>query len=138
MEGVHCAPPIDAAVDPDYNLLNAAFLTVVVGILASHLVDLLHLAPPCSSFSIARMLCAATRVRSKEFPDGLRDLQPHQALQVKFGNALAEVAAILLKVQHKAGNLVQLEQPAGSLMEGFSLKEALSTIWSSRISARLL
>ena len=31
--GVKCAPPIDAAIDPDYNLLNSAFLTVAVGVL---------------------------------------------------------------------------------------------------------
>ena len=128
-EGAHCAPPIDAAVDPDYNVLNAAFLTVIIGILRSHLIDLLHIAPPCSSFSIIRSMSIASRIRSKEFPDGLPDLQPRQALQVKLGNALAEVAAVMMKAQHDAGNLVQLEQPAGSLMEHFSaMKDAIKKV----------
>ena len=125
-EGAHCAPPIDAATDPEYNVLNAAFMMVVVGLLSSHLIDLLHLAPPCSTFPIARSLNLLTRLRSKEFPDGLPNLQPKQMEQVRIGNALAEAAAVMMKVQHKAGNLVQLEQPAGSLMEFSSaIKAAL-------------
>ena len=49
-EGIECAPPIDAADNPEYNMLNAMFLALVVGLLGAHLVDLLHLAPPCFSF----------------------------------------------------------------------------------------
>ena len=55
-------------------------------------------------------------------------MAPRPALQAELGNSLAEVAAILIKAQHKAGNLFQLEQPAGSLMVEFApAKEALIT-----------
>ena len=128
-EGAHCAPPVDAATDPDYNVLNAAFMTVVIGVLLSHLIDLLLLAPPCETFAIARSTNPLTRVRSKEFPNGLPGLQPKLAEQVRLGNALAEAAAVMFKAQHKAGNLVQLEQPAGSLMEHSSaMKAALEEV----------
>ena len=51
--GVTCAAPLDAVTNPDFNLLDAGFLTVVLGILGAHLVDLAHVAPPCASFSVA-------------------------------------------------------------------------------------
>ena len=60
--GISTAPPLDAAAVADYDLLNATFLAVVVGILGSHGVDLVHLAPPCSSFSIAINGSVATTV----------------------------------------------------------------------------
>ena len=44
--GVSTALPLDAAAVPDFNLLNVTFLAVVVGIIGSHGVDLVHLAPP--------------------------------------------------------------------------------------------
>ena len=49
-------------------------------------------------------------------PQGIEGLNPKQAEQVRTGNALAEVAAVLIKASHAAGNLFQLEQPARSLM----------------------
>ena len=32
-------PPVDVATDPDFNVPNAAFMTVVIGVLSSHLID---------------------------------------------------------------------------------------------------
>ena len=59
---------------------------------------------------------------------GLDGLSKTQAERVRVGNALAEVAATLMKVQHAAGNLVQLEQPARSLMILYEpIKKALAS-----------
>ena len=109
-------PPLDAIYNSDFDLLNYMFVAVVVGLLAAHLVDLLHLAPPCATFSRALNGSEATRVRSFEKPMGLDGLSPAQAERVRIGNALAEVAAVLIQTQHEAGNLYDLEQPAESLM----------------------
>ena len=98
------------------NARTAVAILMVVGLLAAHLIDLLHLAPPCATFSIALNGSAATRVRSLEKPMGLEGLSTKQADKVRVGNALAEVAAVLMQAQHDAGNLYQLEQPALSLM----------------------
>ena len=124
--GVSVAPPIDAAENADYDLLNASFLAVVLGVLASGIVDFVHLAPPCSTFSIALNGCSATRVRSWEEPSGIKGLNKRQQYKVSVGNALAEAAATIMAVQHKAGNLFQLEQPAESIMMAYKpMEEAL-------------
>ena len=115
-EGLNCGPPVDAADNADFNLLNPLFVAVVVGMLAAVLLDLLHLSPPCASFSAILNGAVHSRVRTREQPEGIDGLSSSQAEKVKVGNALAEVAAILFKVQHDAGNHVQLEQPARSLM----------------------
>ena len=47
---------------------------------------------------------------------GLDGLSKTQAERVRVGNALAEVAATLMKVQHAAGNHYELEQPAKTTM----------------------
>ena len=127
-EGIQCAPPIDAADNPEYNLLNAMFLALVVGLLGAHLIDLLHLAPPCSSFSVILNACLRTQLRTKQMPHGIEGLDWEQARQVRTGNALAETAAVLVKAQHAAGNHFQMEQPARSLMVEFeAVKLALQT-----------
>ena len=117
--GMTCAPPIDVAPNPEFDLLNASFLAVMVGILLSHLIDFMHVAPPCASFSIALNGWPASRVRTLESPEGLENLTAKQAFQVRIGNALAEAAATLIQAQNDAGNLFQLEQPAQSLMIEF-------------------
>ena len=57
--GIRCVPPLDVIYSPEFNVLNPQFLAVVVGILASHLVDLAHVAPPCASFSAILNACAS-------------------------------------------------------------------------------
>ena len=52
-EGMECGPPLDAMYNSEFDLLNYMFLAVIVGLLAAHLIDLLHLAPPCATFSVA-------------------------------------------------------------------------------------
>jgi len=108
---VNCAPPIDAAKNPDFNVLDAGFFAVLLWIINAHLVDLIRLAPPCSTFSVALNGFAHSRVRSWDHPGGLPNLSAAQALTVKLGNSLAEIAAALMAAQHAAGNMFQLEQP---------------------------
>ena len=117
--GFGCAPPVDAASNEEFNLLNPAFMAAVVGILAARLIDLLHSAPPCASFSAILNGCATTRLRTAEAPGGIEGLNEEQQQQVRVGNALADVAAVVMEVQHKAGNLHQLEQPGRSLMVSY-------------------
>ena len=78
--GIECAPPVDAASDPSYNLVNAIVLSV---------------APPCASYSTILNISGSTRSRSLEFPGGIDGLSPKQEAQVITRNALAELAAIL-------------------------------------------
>ena len=125
--GVTVAPPLDAARNPDYDLLNASFIAVVVGVLMAGCVCFAHFAPPCSTFSVALNGCKATRVRTWDQPGGIEDLTPKQRHQVAIGNALATATAAMINAQHKVGNLFQLEQPAGSMMVAFKpIKDALS------------
>ena len=125
--GIQCAPPLDVARNADFNLLNAFFVAVIVGLINSHLIDLLHIAPPCATFSIILNGFAQSRLRSLQFPDGLPDLDPTKSHRVRVGNALAEVAAVLMIAQCKAANLCELEQPGRSLMEHASaMKDALA------------
>ena len=75
---------------------DVGFFTVLLGIINAHLVDLLHLAPPCSTFSVALNGFLHSRVRSWGHPEGLPNLSAAQALKVKQGNSLAEIAAALM------------------------------------------
>jgi len=123
---ISIAPPLDAAASAEYDLLNASFMAVIIGILGSHGVDLVHLAPPCSTFSIALNGNPATRLRTWDEPGGIDGLNANQRRQVLLGNALAEAAATIISVQHKTGNHFQLEQPTSSLMVAFKpMKGAL-------------
>ena len=112
-------------------MLGPGFLSLVVGILASPLIDLVHVAPPCSSFSAILNGLAATRVRTPEHPGGIPGLNEIKANKVRLGNALADTAAVLIEVQHKALNLHQLEQPGRSLMAEYeTVKKALKVTGS--------
>ena len=77
-EGWATARPIDVCLDTSFNLLNPLFLAIVVGIISEGRVLLLHLAPPCASFSVALNSAAASAVRSIEFPSGLKGLPQHK------------------------------------------------------------
>ena len=113
--GWMCAPPIDILINADFNLLNVVFLAVIVGILLEGRIALLHVGPPCSSFSMAVNRFLRWRMRSVQFPGGLPNLLPHQQEKVRVGNALADVAVVVCKAQQRAGGAWQWEQPATSL-----------------------
>ena len=52
-EGWAVAPPVDVANSKAMDLLNPAFFLLVLGLVLEGHIVLLHLGPPCSSFSMA-------------------------------------------------------------------------------------
>ena len=52
-QGWPWGPPIDMLYNPEYDILNPFFFAVVLGLMFDRRVRLLHLRPPCSSFSMA-------------------------------------------------------------------------------------
>ena len=75
--GWSLAPPIDILYCPDYDLLNPLFLGLCLGLIFERRIRLLHVGPPCSSFSMACNGCVSTMMRSVQFPEG-RDSKPFQ------------------------------------------------------------
>ena len=110
------APPIDIFFCAEFGLLNPLFLGVCLGIIFGRRIRLLHVGPPCSSFSMACNGCMSTRMRSAKFPGGLPELSDVRRDRVTLGNALAEVAVKLCQAQSLAGGLWTWEQPWSSLM----------------------
>ena len=80
-------PPIDILYCSDYDLLNPLFLGVCLGLIFERRIRMLHVGPPCSSFSMACNGTASTRMRSEEFPAGLPDLSDVRWDKVTLGNA---------------------------------------------------
>ncbi len=74
-------------------------------------VAVLHLWPPCSSFSWTVKRFWSHLLRSHELPEGLPNLSADKAHKVRMGNELLDVAITLFQVQHHAGGDGQLEQP---------------------------
>ena len=68
------APPIDILHEAAFDLLNPMFMAIVVGLILERKIRLLHLGPPCSSFSMACNRFIATALRSAEFVYGLPGL----------------------------------------------------------------
>ena len=46
-------PPVDVDIHAAFDLTNVNFVTIVLGIILEGRVTLLHIAPPCSSYSMA-------------------------------------------------------------------------------------
>ena len=115
-EAWHAGPPIDIMYTEAFNLLDPGFFMVVLGLILEGWVAVLHLGPPCSSFSMAFNRFSSQRIRSSQFPAGLENLTDAQEAKVRLGNELAQVALSLARAQMKAGRWFQLEQPASSLM----------------------
>ena len=92
--GWECAFPIDILYHPDFDLLNSFFLAIVIGLILEGRFALIHVAPPCSSFSMAVNRFWEYAMRSPTQPLGFDNLPPHRALKVRMGNALCEVAMV--------------------------------------------
>ena len=107
---------MDVVYNPDFDLLNPFFLAIVLGLIFECLIRIIHLGPPCSSFSMACNRFKSYAMRSANEPGGFANLPPHRAEKVKLGNLLADIAARIAEAQEKAGNIWILEQPATSLM----------------------
>ena len=114
--GWACGPPIDILYCSDYDLLNPLFLGVCLGLIFERRIRMLHVGPPCSSFSMACNGTASTRMRSEQFPAGLPNLSKVRQEKVTLGNALAEVATKLCQAISLVGCLWTWEQPWTSLM----------------------
>ena len=108
--GWSVGPPIDILYCADYDLLNPLFLGICLGLIFERRIRMLHVGPPCSSFSMACNGCLATMMRSVEFPHGLPILSEIRREKVTLGNALAEVAVKLCQAQSLAGGLWTWEQ----------------------------
>ena len=52
-QGLPCGPPLDKLKNPEVDLLNFVFLAIVLGLISERLIRVLHLGPPCVSFSMA-------------------------------------------------------------------------------------
>ena len=115
-EGWHCAPPLDVLEDESFNLLNPLFVAIVLGLVLEGRFALIHLGPPCSSFSMAVNRFWSHAMRSVDWPLGFPGLSLHKQKKVDLGNSLAAVALRLMQAQDKVGHAWQLEQPSTSLM----------------------
>ena len=74
--GWACAPPIDIMFNSELNCLDPGFVGVLVGLILEGRVRLLHLGPPCSSFSMAVNRFPHYAMRSRDQPAGFTDLCP--------------------------------------------------------------
>ena len=68
------------------------FLGICLGLIFERRIRMLHVGPPCSSFSMSCNGCPSTMMRSEEHPEGLPFLSQIRREKVTLGNALAEVA----------------------------------------------
>ena len=115
-QGWPCGPPVDILYNTDFDVLNPLFLCVVLGLIFERLIAMLHLGPPCASFSMAVNRFKTYAMRDSAQPGGFPDLPAHRAEKVRLGNALAVVAIHLAEAQQKALGRWTFEQPASSLM----------------------
>ena len=98
------------------DLLSKRTVQRIRGTLASGVIDVIHIATPCSSFSRAREMggCGPPPLRSDLHPLGLPDLRPKDAEKVKQGNALARVTTSLASTAMHQGISGSIENPATS------------------------
>ena len=115
-QGWPCGPPVDILYNTDFDVLNPLFMCVMLGLIFERLIAMLHLGPPCASFSMAVNRFASYAMRSAQFPAGFAVLPEHRAEKVRLGNALAVVAVRFAEAQQRACNGWTFEQPASSLM----------------------
>ena len=115
-----CAPPLDIMFDSSYNLMDPSFVCIVLGLILEKRFKLIHLGPPCSSFSMAVNRFPMHAMRSWLCPDGLSSLSSVQSDKVALGNALARVAIFIATAQLSVGMHFCLEQPESSLMWRFT------------------
>ena len=114
--GWTCAPPLDILDDEAFDLLNPLFVAIVLGLLLEGRCAMLHLGPPCSSFSMAVNRFIKHRMRTAALPGGLPNLNSRQQEKVRLGNALATVTTYLAMAQVRMKRQWSIEQPGSSIM----------------------
>ena len=115
-EGWHVAPAVDVMIEPAFDLLNPLFMAVVLGLVLEGWFVLVHLGPPCSSFSMAVNRFPSYRLRDVDHPCGVPDLPHHRQVKVEMGNALADATIRIVQAQMATKSFWQVEQPESSLM----------------------
>ena len=93
--------------------------------LESPLVQGIFIAPPCGTCSLAR--CIKLRdekgrpipgpvpLRSENFPEGLPNLPPRNRLRVSLANKLYEFVGRVIRIAHKKGLIIAVENPRSSI-----------------------
>ena len=102
--GWQCATLLDTLYHLDFDLLNPFFFSIVMGLIHEGRFALIHVGPPCSSFSMAVNRFSRYRMRSRAFPRGLPNLPKHRQEKVDLGNALCDVALQIAQAQERAGH----------------------------------
>ena len=80
--------PIDIAQGPDDNLIDPQTLRIVMAVIRGGYVTLVHLGPPCTTFSYA----VTPPRRSEEFPKGIPGLAPEVQAVLDEGFSLLQIA----------------------------------------------
>jgi hypothetical protein len=118
--GVHCLPPNDLASGGTDFESSSQVKAVKEALRSLRTADsrlVLHLAPPCSTFSQARDISRATRLRSAEHPGGLPDLTTEQRRDADSANTIARHTFELAKWAAKELRaVVCIEDPLSSYM----------------------
>ena len=134
--GWQTAPPLDVLIDATMNLLDCNCLYIVVALILEGRIDLLWLAPPCATFSMALNRFISHALRSRAHPEGFPWLDARRAEKVRLGNALRDVACTLAKAQVDSAGSYILEQPASSIMLYSPPLEKLKTSTSATTATR--
>ena len=122
-EGVQCtsvdSKPADGAKILVLNLLHAPSAQLLLRLIECRKLLMVHMAPPCSTGSRARMIQRSPRdprpLRSWYHPDGLPDLQFADRQRVSDANKLYSLCLDIIQTCESSGVWWSLENPAASL-----------------------
>ena len=89
------------------------------------LIQGIFIAPPCGTCSLARciklrdekgrLIPGLVPLRSAKFPEGLPNLSPRYRLRVSLANKLYEFVRRVMRLAHKGGLIIAVENPRSSL-----------------------
>jgi hypothetical protein len=134
--GVHCLPPNDIATGgADFEIASQvqAIKEYLRSLRTADSRLILHLAPPCSTFSRARDRSQATRLRSLDHPEGLPALTGERRREADSANTIARHTFELAKWAAKELRaVVCIENPLSSYM--WSYIDSLRTPFASSSS----
>ena len=103
--------PVDCQIGGAFHdLTDERVVDRLVALVAAGLVSFMHLAPPCSTFSVWMRMCSWS-TRSSSHPWGVEPLAKKEVV----GNACMRAAIRLVRAALQSGTPWSLENPAGSL-----------------------